>query len=160
MALYRRVELLRPVGRMNPLLAAWIVLIVTSSVLFHSAWADSTSRPFWTERAMFQVGEDIFFVGQSSCAPSAEEGRQRAFVQAMQELLNYAPSSTASGLSVDTQMVFEEADSSGCPIGPVSVWRLLRIDTGRVAQLTAHMPRRMRPEETQPASPPLPLTPS
>jgi hypothetical protein len=123
-------------------LSSALLLLIAFLFVVGLASATPLTRPFWTEQAMFQFGEDVFFVGQSSCAPTAEEGRQRAFTQGMQELLNYAQSSNTTGLSVDTQMVFEEVDSSGCPVGTVTVWRLLRVNADRLAQVTRHHQRR------------------
>jgi hypothetical protein len=112
-----------------------------------AALADSPARPFWTEQAMFRFGEDLFFAGQASCAKTAEEGRQRAFRHALQELLNYAQAASANGLAIATQMVFQELDSPGCPGGTVTVWRLLRIEAEKVQKLAA-LTRRALPSPT------------
>lgn len=102
---------------------------------------------------MFRFGEDLFFVGRASCAKTPEEGRQRAFAHAVQELLNYAQVPHPAGIPIATQMVFEEARSPGCPPGTVTVWRLLRLDAGRVAKLAQETSRR-------PATPPGPAASS
>jgi hypothetical protein len=86
---------------------------------------------------MFRFGEDLFFAGQASCAKTAEEGRQRAFRHALQELLNYAQAASASGIAIATQMIFQEPDSPGCPSGTVTVWRLVRVDAEKVQKLAA-----------------------
>ncbi len=112
MALHRRFNIFRLIPRMAGL-AGLILLVVVPAFIVSAAWADALKRPFWTEQAMFQVGNDSFFVGQCSCAKTSEEGRQRAFGHGMQELMNYAQTRDASGLYVDTQMVFEEIDSPG-----------------------------------------------
>ncbi len=112
MAFHRRFNTVRPIPRMAGL-AGLILLVVVPAFIVSAAWADTFKRPFWTEQAMFQVGNDSFFVGQCSCAKTSEEGRQRAFGHGMQELMNYAQTRDASGLYVDTQMVFEEIDSPG-----------------------------------------------
>ncbi|MBA2252033.1 MAG: hypothetical protein H0W13_04905 [Nitrospirales bacterium] len=103
---------------------------------------------------MFQFGNDSFFVGQSSCAKNSEEGRQQAFRHGLQELLNYAQIRDVSGLYVDTQMVFEETDSPGCPHHTVTVWRLLRVEAGRLALLVAISRRLETGERGQPAPTP------
>ena len=152
MALYRRIHIVRPVAWITSALAACVLFILLSPFMFNAVWADSLTRPFWTEQAMFQFGDDVFFVGQSSCAKTAEEGRQRAFMQGMQELLNYTQSRDPSGLYVDTQMVFEEVGSPGCPPSAVTVWRLLRVDADRLAKLKTASRRRGTIEDEQPAS--------
>lgn len=111
---------------------SFLLLLITA---LNPAWADSLKRPFWTEQAMFQVGDDVFFVGQASCAKTSEAGRQQAFGHGIQEILNYAQARNASGLSVDTQMIFEETASPGCLRNTVTVWRLLRVDAHRLAKL-------------------------
>ena len=152
MALYRRVHIVRQVARITSALGSCILFILLPPFVFNAAWADSLTRPFWTEQAMFQFGDDVFFVGQSSCARTSEEGRQRAFTHGMQELLNYTQSRDASGLHVDTQMVFEEVGSPGCTHSAVTVWRLLRVDADRLAKLTMTSRHRRTIEDEQPAS--------
>ncbi|WP_447984514.1 hypothetical protein [Nitrospira sp. Nam74] len=103
---------------------------------------------------MFQFGSDSFFVGRCSCANRSEEGRQQAFRHGVQEILNYAQIRDTSGLYVDTQMVFEETDSPGCPHNTVTVWRLLRVETDRLAQLLAASRQPRTGEHGQPISMP------
>ena len=99
--------------------------------------ADASTRPFWTEQAMFRFADDLFFIGRASCAATSEKGRQRAFARAVQELLNYTQRPGTAGLRIDTQMVFEERDSAGCPVGTVTVWRLLRLSVRHGARVSA-----------------------
>ena len=47
-------------------------------------------RPFWTERASYVEGEDLFVVGIATRARTQEEGRQAAFEHGKHEFLNYA----------------------------------------------------------------------
>ncbi|TKB82395.1 MAG: hypothetical protein E8D45_00480 [Nitrospira sp.] len=96
---------------------------------------------------MFRFGEDVFFVGEATCAKSAEDGRQRAFANGVQELMNYAQARATAGVEISTQMVFEEADAPGCPAGTVSVWRLLRADADKVAGLPKGPTRKSLDEE-------------
>jgi len=123
------------------------------------AQAEPLNRPFWAEQAMFRFGEDLFFVGQASCAKRAEEGRQKAFTQGLQELLNYAQASSLAGVEIATQMVFEESSPSGCPPGTVTVWRLLRVDADKVTKLAKAARFRLRLDAPPPAAPPRDLTP-
>ncbi|HTK88573.1 MAG TPA: hypothetical protein VL329_12595 [Nitrospiraceae bacterium] len=134
--------------------------MLISPFLSNLTWANSLKRPFWTEQAMFQVGDDLFFVGQASCAKTSEAGRQQAFGQGVQEILNYAQARDVSGLSIDTQMVFEETASPGCSRSTVTVWRLLRVDAHRLVKLAAASRRLQTMEDSQPSSMPgaLPLS--
>ena len=150
MAIHPAFNIVRLTPRMEAGLAGLILLVLLSPFLISSASADFLNRPLWTEQAMFQFGNDTFFVGQSSCAKTSEEGRQQAFRHGLQELLNFAQIRDVSGLYVDTQMVFEETDSPGCPHHTVTVWRLLRVETGRLAKLVATSRRLKTDEGSQP----------
>jgi len=132
------------------------LLAVTSFSL-----AEAPRRPFWTEQAMFRFSDDLFFVGEASCAKSPEDARQRAFDRGVQELLNYAQARSPVGLEIATQMMFEEPDAPGCPTGTVTLWRLLRVDADKVATLPKGTPRQLFREESSSLSPsnPKDLTP-
>ncbi len=108
---------------------------------------------------MFRFGEDLFFVGQASCAKTPEEGRQRAFQRGVQELLNYTQARSTAGVEIATQMVFEEAPAPGCPPHTVTVWRLLRVDADKVAALPKGVPHRVTPEPTPEPATPTDMTP-
>jgi hypothetical protein len=95
----------------------------------------ASNRPFWTEQAMFRFGEDLFFTGRATCVSSAEEGRQRAYNAALQEILNYTRTKEVLGIPIETQMVYEEDNSENCRSGQVSVWRLLRAPASKLDKL-------------------------
>ena len=95
----------------------------------------ASSRPFWTEQAMFRFGEDLFFTGRATCVSSAEDGRQRAYNAALQEILNYTRTREVLGIPIETQMIYEEDDSDRCRSGQVSVWRLLRASASKLDKL-------------------------
>lgn len=76
---------------------------------------------------MFRFGDELFFTGRASCSVRAEEGRQKAYEAAIQEVLNYTQAPRLTGVPIETQMLFEEYAEPGCPPGTVTVWRLLRI---------------------------------
>ena len=160
MALHRRVHTFRRAVQIAAGLTVLALLMLISPFLSNLTWADSLKRPFWTEQAMFQVGDDLFFVGQASCAKTSEAGRQQAFGQGVQEILNYAQARDVSGLSIDTQMVFEETASPGCSRSTVTVWRLLRVDAHRLVKLGAASRRLQTMEDSEPSSMPraLPLS--
>jgi hypothetical protein len=109
----------------------------------------SSNRPFWTEQAVFHFGNDAFFTGRASCAPSVEEGRQRAYAAALQEITNFARVGKVDGLVLDTQMVFEELPSADCPAGSVTAWRLLRVPRADLESL-ARQSRNPFPEDISP----------
>lgn len=154
MAFYSRLNTFRLAPRIAAGVAGLILLMIVSPFVMSSASAESLKRPVWTEQAMFQFGNELFFVGQTSCAKTSEEGRQQAFRHGMQELLNYAQIRDVSGLYVDTQMVFEEADAPGCLHHTVTVWRLLRVDADRLGKLVVSNRRLASVEGSRPVSPP------
>jgi hypothetical protein len=121
-----------------PLLVKWSLLplgVVCAVIGAMSLHAGAANRPFWTEQAMFRFGDDLFFAGQATCVASAEEGRQRAYNAAIQELLNYTRTQEIAGIPIETQMIFEEDGSENCRDKQVSVWRLLRAPAARLDKL-------------------------
>ncbi len=139
--------------------ALWTALLFTFLPTGPPAHAFSHQRPFWTEQAMFRFGGDVFFVGRASCMKSEEDGRDQSFQHALQELLNYAQVSSAAGFSIETQMLFQERDSAGCPAGTLSVWRLLRVGEDQVASLAKVAASRLLREGPVAATPPRVLSP-
>jgi hypothetical protein len=114
------------------LISLGVVGTISAAVSLQAA----STRPFWTEQAMFRFGEDIFFTGRATCVASAEEGRQRAYNAALQEILNYTRTKDVIGVPIETQMIYEEGDSENCRrSGQVSVWRLLRAPASRLDKL-------------------------
>jgi hypothetical protein len=119
------------------LLARWALIslgVVGATAVAVSVQAAS-NRPFWTEQAMFRFGEDLFFTGRATCVFSSEDGRQRAYNAALQEILNYTRTKELPGIPIETQMVYEEDASDSCRSGQVSVWRLLRAPASRLEKL-------------------------
>jgi hypothetical protein len=103
-----------------------VIALFCLSALMTSRGFAAENRPFWTEQALFHFGDDVFFTGRASCAPSMEEGRQRAYGAALQEIKNFTRAKEIDGFPLDTQMVFEDPRPSDCAAGLVTVWRLLR----------------------------------
>ena len=135
------------------LLARWILihLGVVGAILVASSLQAASNRPFWTEQAMFRFGEDLFFTGRATCVSSSEDGRQRAYNAALQEILNYTRTQEVVGIPIETQMVYEEDDSNSCRSGQVSVWRLLRAPALRLDKLNRMASRQVSPQG-QPSS--------
>ncbi|MGH7257447.1 MAG: hypothetical protein ACREIM_03655 [Nitrospiraceae bacterium] len=115
-------------------LASSFLLLVILFPVTGSAGTPDT-RPFWTEQAVFHFGDDVFFTGRASCAPNSEEGRQRAYGSALQEIKNFAHVNEVVGFPIDTQMIFEESRSSDCAPDSVTVWRLLRASRAALESL-------------------------
>lgn len=116
-----------------------LVLSLLSPCLYPAvpSTAMTSDRPSWTEQAMFRFGDEVFFVGQASCASTPEEGRQRAFVQGTQEILNYVQAQSLDGVRVTTQKVFEDSADPRCPSPATTVWRLLRVDLSELTRLAS-----------------------
>jgi len=131
-----RVTISKGIYRMT-LLPRWalISLFVAGTISVAVDLQATSNRPFWTEQAMFRFGEDMFFTGRSTCVSSAEEGRQRAYNAALQEILNYTRAKEVVGIPIETQMIYEEDDSDSCRSGHVSVWRLLRAPASKLDKL-------------------------
>lgn len=115
-----------------------LILILCLSLLSPLPTRAADNRPFWTEQALFHFGDDVFFTGRSSCAPSIEEGRQRAYLAAVQEVRNFTRAKEIEGFPLDTQMIFEDARPADCAQGFVTVWRLLRAPRTALESLAKH----------------------
>ena len=134
-----------------PLLARWALVgfAVVGMIFVPSSLQASSNRPFWTEQAMFRFGEDLFFTGRATCVASSEEGRQRAYNAALQEILNYTRTKELVGITIETQMVYEEENSDSCRAGQVSVWRLLRAPASRLDKLNRMASQQASSQELQ-----------
>ena len=119
------------------LLPRWMLISlgVVGTIFVAVSLQAASNRPFWTEQAMFRFGEDMFFTGRATCMASAEDGRQRAYNAALQEILNYTRTKEVVGIPIETQMIYEEDDSDTCRSGQVSVWRLLRAPASKLDKL-------------------------
>ena len=125
------------------------IMMVVGVVLSSALLAVGASRPFWTEQAMFRFGEDLFFVGRSTCAPTAEVGRQRAYHAAIQEVQNYTRTAEIVNVQIETQMIYEEPNPESCREGQTSVWRLLRAPAQRLDKLKRMALQQSTPQETK-----------
>jgi hypothetical protein len=125
----------------------WFMLVALPCLpeLPNAAWSDVPTRPFWTEQAMFRFGDELFFTGRASCSPRAEEGRQKAYEAAVQEVLNYIQAPRLTGVPIETQMLFEESGARGCPMETVTVWRLLRVPEAPLDALAKRARQSVRP---------------
>ena len=96
----------------------------------------SAQRPFWTEQSSFLQGDELFTVGVASHALTLEEGRQYAFNHGVTELKNFVQVGQLDGLTVTTQMTYEERH----PDGTVTVFRLLRVPVDEILARQTHHP--------------------
>lgn len=135
-------------GAVVLLTPASLFLTLLTSVLEAQA-GNIETRPFWTEQAVFHFGEDVFFTGRASCAPTVEEGRQRAHGAALQEIKSFAQVTDLGGILIDTQMVFEELHAADCASESVTVWRLLRVPRAALESVA----RRARSKHSDDVSP-------
>ncbi len=130
-----------------------LVVMLGVVCLGSSAHGDVSSHPFWTEQAMFRFGDEMFFAGRASCAPSVEDGRQRAYEAAVQEIRNFTRTNDIGGITIETQMVYEAPESPECAPNKVNVWRLLRVQTADLQRLERRAgsagPSARVPSETQ-----------
>lgn len=99
-------------------------LVLCLSTLSQNSFANHYDRPFWTEKSAYVDGDVFFAVGVASNAHSIETGRQIAFQNGVQEILNYAQIRDAHTLSIETQMTYEEKTSEKT----FNVFRLLKTD--------------------------------
>lgn len=136
-----------------------MVVLLLALLVAAPALGETENRPFWTEQAMFRFGEDLFFVGRASCAKTVEDGLDQAFRRGLKEILNYAQAASTSGLPIETQMVFHERDSAGCPTGTITVWRLLRVEADELAALPKGIPPLIPGAPAPPPPSPRDLTP-
>lgn len=112
-----------------------VILLSVALVVCSAHGDDALSHPFWTEQAMFRFGDEMFFAGRASCAPSVEAGRQLAYEAAVQEIRNFTRTNEIAGVTIETQMVYEAPESPGCAPNKVNVWRLLRVQTADLERL-------------------------
>ena len=112
-----------------------LVIVLGLISLVSSVYGAVSSHPFWTEQAMFRFGDEMFFAGRASCAPNVEEGRQRAYEAAVQEIRNFLRTTDIVGITIETQMVYEAPESPDCAPTKVNVWRLLRVQTADLERL-------------------------
>ncbi len=118
-----------------------LIVLLCGSLLAASTAEAGENHPFWTEQALFHFGEDVFFTGRASCAPTVEEGRQRAYLAAVQEVKNFTRAEEIGGFPLDTQMIFEDSHPADCAAGLVTVWRLLRAPRVALQGLARHAGR-------------------
>lgn len=109
-------------------------------------WAETNTRPFWTNHSSFVEGEDLFVVGRALLAATVEQGRKQAFQNAKVELMNYAQVTDVEtkGVVIDTQMTFEEPPN---PLGFITVYQLLRVPAKKLIEIQRHVQEQTRLQE-------------
>ncbi len=129
--------------------AAIVAVVLFVSVMFGGLIpneilaASANKRPFWTEQSSYVEGNNLYSVGVATNAKTRETGRQQAYEHGKREMSNYAQITDLSGLTIETQMTYEEPNADGT----ITVFRLLRIGmndltkwkTGLLARATKEM---------------------
>ena len=113
------------------------IVLVCLGLFTHVALAETPAqRPFWTEQSSFLQGDELYTVGVASHAPTLEDGRQHAFNHGVGELKNFVQVGNLNGLTITTQMTYEERH----PDGTVTVFRLLRVPVNEILARQTHSP--------------------
>lgn len=95
-------------------------------VFIQYAVAD-TKRPFWTEKSSYMEGDRVYFIGVSTNSPSIEVGRALARKAIEQELSSYLGVMNIKGVTLNTQVTFEEkADHH------LNVYRLMWVSVDQI----------------------------
>ena len=111
------------------------IVIVCFGLFLNGVSAEtSAQRPFWTEQSSFLQGDELYTVGVASHAPTLEDGRQQAFNHGVAELKNFVQVGTLQGLTITTQMTYEENHSDGT----ITVFRLLRVPIQEILARQTH----------------------
>ena len=100
----------------------FIVILLFSNLLL--------ARPFWTEKSSYIQGSNLYAVGIAQKSSSISSGRQRAFKNAKQEIINYLQMRNLSGYKIQTQMTFEEKQKDGT----YTVWRLVKFNLNHIKE--------------------------
>lgn len=103
--------------------AGVVCRFIFSMLLGVSASYAEPVRPFWTEKSSYIEGGYLYVVGIASNAPSVEAGRERAFANGKNEIMNFTQLSNLEGLIIRTQMTFQEKVDNR-----FNVYRLMFVD--------------------------------
>jgi hypothetical protein len=108
-----------------------IAFFVFNILLMTAAWSADRGalRPFWTEKSSYVEGDLLYSVGVATNAKTLEEGRLAAYKNGTAEIGNFAQITDLAGLTIETQMTFEEDNQDGT----YNIFRLLKVE---IKQLT------------------------
>jgi len=87
-------------------------------------------------------GATLYSVGVSSHNGSQEAGRQAAYESGKREISNFAQITDLSGLTIETQMTFEEQN----PDGTFNTYRLLKVEIADLTKWKENQMARARAE--------------
>ena len=106
-------------------------LICILLLIFSNNLLASSVKPFWTEKSSYIEGEYLYVVGVATNAASIEKGRSIAFENGKQEIMNFSQLSKIEGVTVETQMTFEEETGNG----KYNVYRLMFVEYNKLNSL-------------------------
>ena len=109
-----------PLSRADSAIA--FVVLIFALLCISVADADYV-KPFWTEKSSYIEGDKLFVVGIASAAPTVEAGREKAFENGKNEIMNFTQISDLNGLLIKTQMTYEEELNNR-----YNVYRLMYVD--------------------------------
>lgn len=98
------------------------IFLLTTALFINTSYAQSV-KPFWTEKSSYIEGDNLYVVGIASNTPSIEAGRKLAFENGKSEIMNFAQISNLNGLTIKTQMTYEEEVNK-----KYNVYRLMYVD--------------------------------
>jgi hypothetical protein len=102
------------------------ILLITAA-----SSADRTAlRPFWTEKSSYTEGDLFYSVGVATNAKTLEEGRLAAYKNGTMEISNFAQITDLAGLTIETQMTFEEKNQDGT----YNIFRLLKVEINQLTK--------------------------
>ena len=98
------------------------IFMLAAFVTINASYAQ-TVKPFWTEKSSYIEGDNLYVVGIASNTPSVEAGRELAFENGKSEIMNFAQISNLDGLTIKTQMTYEEKENT-----KYNVYRLMYVE--------------------------------
>src|SRR5215470_13443241 len=109
-----------------------VIISVLYLIQMTAAWsADRAAvRPFWTEKSSYVEGDLLYAVGVATNAKSLEEGRLASYKNGATEIGNFAQITDLAGLTIETQMTFEEDN----PDGSFNIFRLLKVEINQITK--------------------------
>ena len=105
------------------------IILFLAAVFVNVSYAQ-TVKPFWTEKSSYIEGDRLYVVGIASNTLSVEVGRNLAFENGKSEIMNFAQISNLNGLTIKTQMTYEQKVKD-----KYNVYRLMYVDYDGISSL-------------------------
>ena len=106
-------------------------LICILLFLFSNNLLANSIKPFWTEKSSYIEDRYLYVVGVATNSVSIEKGRNLAFENGKQEIMNFSQLSKIDGVVVETQMTYEE-EAGG---GKYNIYRLMFVEYDKLSSL-------------------------